>query len=51
MRTIRIRNLVFDRQVTLLNVTDLELGEERQLRLEKIEKAEPIEPDELSAQA
>jgi len=51
VRTIRIRNLVFDRQVTLLNVTDLELGEERQLRLEKIEKAEPIEPHELSAPA
>ena len=44
VRTIRLRNLVFDRQVTLLNATDLELGEERQFRLDKIEAAEVLEP-------
>jgi predicted DNA-binding transcriptional regulator YafY len=38
-RLVRIRNLVFDRQVTLLNVVDLESGEDRQFRLDKIKQA------------
>lgn len=35
-RLVRIRNLVFDRAVTLLNCVDLELGEDRQFRLDRI---------------
>jgi predicted DNA-binding transcriptional regulator YafY len=38
-RLVRIRNLVFDRQVTLLNCVDLESGEDRQFRLDKIQQA------------
>jgi len=38
-RLVRIRNLVFDRQVTLLNCVDLETGHERQFRLDKIVQA------------
>jgi predicted DNA-binding transcriptional regulator YafY len=38
-RHVRIRNLVFDRQVTLLNCVDLESGEDRQFRLDKIQQA------------
>jgi predicted DNA-binding transcriptional regulator YafY len=38
-RLVRIRNLVFDRQVTLLNVVDLESGEDRQFRLDRIQQA------------
>lgn len=38
-RRVRIRNLVFDRQVTLLNCVDLESGEDRQFRLDKIQQA------------
>jgi predicted DNA-binding transcriptional regulator YafY len=38
-RRVRIRNLVFDRQQTLLNVVDLESGEDRQFRLDKIKQA------------
>jgi predicted DNA-binding transcriptional regulator YafY len=38
-RVVRIRNLVFDRQVTLLNCVDLESGEDRQFRLDKIQQA------------
>ncbi len=44
VRTIKIRTLVFDRQVTLLNSTDLESGEDRQFRLDRVERAEAIEP-------
>jgi predicted DNA-binding transcriptional regulator YafY len=35
-RLVRIRNLVFDRSLTLLNCVDLEIGEERQFRLDRI---------------
>ncbi|HEY1813289.1 MAG TPA: WYL domain-containing protein [Kofleriaceae bacterium] len=38
-RLVKIRNLVFDRSVTLLNVVDLETGQDRQFRLDKIQKA------------
>jgi len=38
-RLVRIRNLVFDRAVTLLNVVDLESGQDRQFRLDKVVKA------------
>ena len=38
-RLVRIRNLVFDRQVTLLNCIDLESGQDRQFRLDKIKQA------------
>jgi predicted DNA-binding transcriptional regulator YafY len=38
-RIVRIRNLVFDRSVTLLNCLDLEKGEDRQFRLDKIKQA------------
>jgi predicted DNA-binding transcriptional regulator YafY len=35
-RTVRIQNLVFDRQVTLLNCVDVDTGETRQLRLDRV---------------
>lgn len=38
-RTVKIKNVVFDRAVTLLNIVDVETGEERQFRLDRIEKA------------
>ena len=38
-RVVKIRNLVFDRQITLLNVVDLESGQDRQFRLDKIQQA------------
>ncbi len=38
-RLVKIRNLVFDRAVTLLNVVDLETGHDRQFRLDRIHKA------------
>ena len=38
-RLVKIRNLVFDRQVTLLNVVDLETQEDRQFRVDKIQSA------------
>jgi len=42
-RLVRIRNLVFDRQVTLLNCVDLETGQDRQFRLDRIRSATVIE--------
>lgn len=42
-RTVRIRNLVFDRAVTLLNCVDLDSGEDRQFRLERITRADVLE--------
>jgi len=44
-RTVRIRNLVFDRSVTLLNCVDLDSGEDRQFRLERITQAEVLEAE------
>jgi len=38
-RLVKIRNLVFDRQVTLLNVVDLETNQDRQFRVDKIKQA------------
>ena len=38
-RVVKIKNLVFDRQQTLLNVVDLDSGEDRQFRLDKIKQA------------
>jgi predicted DNA-binding transcriptional regulator YafY len=38
-RKVRVRNLVFERSVTLLNCTDLDAQEDRQFRLDRIEQA------------
>ncbi len=38
-RLVRIRNLVFDRSVTLLNCIDLESNQDRQFRLDRIRAA------------
>jgi len=38
-RLVRIRNLVFDRSITLLNCIDLETGQDRQFRLDRIKQA------------
>ena len=38
-RLVKIRNLVFDRQITLLNVVDLETHQDRQFRVDKIQVA------------
>jgi predicted DNA-binding transcriptional regulator YafY len=38
-RLVKVRNLVFDRAVTLLNCVDLDTGEARQLRLDRIKQA------------
>ncbi len=43
-RHVRIRSLVFDRQITLLNCTDLETGLDRQFRLDKIKQATVLDP-------
>jgi predicted DNA-binding transcriptional regulator YafY len=42
-RLVRIRNLVFDRQVTLLNCVDLETGQDRQFRLDRIQQASVLD--------
>jgi len=42
-RLVRVRNLVFDRAVTLLNCLDLETGQERQFRLDRIRQAQLME--------
>jgi len=38
-RLVKIRNLVFDRQLTLLNCIDLESNQDRQFRLDRIKQA------------
>lgn len=38
-RIVKIRNLVFDRSVTLLNCVDLETNQDRQFRLDRIKQA------------
>lgn len=38
-RLVRIRNLVFDRSITLLNCVDLESNQDRQFRLDRIKQA------------
>ncbi|HMG57664.1 MAG TPA: WYL domain-containing protein, partial [Kofleriaceae bacterium] len=47
-RLVRIRNLVFDRSVTLLNCVDLETGNDRQFRLDRIEQAQVMDPQPAS---
>ena len=42
-RVVRIRNLVFDRQLTLLNCVDLETGQDRQFRLDRIKQAQVLD--------
>jgi predicted DNA-binding transcriptional regulator YafY len=44
-RLVRIRNMVFDRQVTLLNCVDLESGNDRQFRLDRIKQATVMDPN------
>jgi predicted DNA-binding transcriptional regulator YafY len=44
-RLVRIRNLVFDRSVTLLNCVDLETGNDRQFRLDRIKQASVMDPN------
>jgi predicted DNA-binding transcriptional regulator YafY len=41
-RIVRIRNLVFDRSITLLNCVDLETNHDRQFRLDRIRNASLI---------
>ena len=41
-RLVRLRNLVFDRSITLLNCVDLETGQDRQFRLDRIRNATVI---------
>ena len=42
-RLVRIRNLVFDRSETLLNCVDLETGNDRQFRLDRIQHAQVMD--------
>jgi predicted DNA-binding transcriptional regulator YafY len=42
-RTIKLRNLVLDRQLTLLNCIDLDSGQDRQFRLDKIVSAQLVD--------
>jgi predicted DNA-binding transcriptional regulator YafY len=42
-RLVRIRNLVFDRSVTLLNCVDLETGNDRQFRLDRVLQAQVMD--------
>jgi predicted DNA-binding transcriptional regulator YafY len=44
-RLVRIRNLVFDRSVTLLNCIDLETGNDRQFRMDRIKQASVMDPN------
>lgn len=43
-RDVRIRNVTFERGITLLNCDDLGKGEERQFRLDRIEHAVVVPP-------
>src|SRR5262245_17180189 len=42
-RTIKIRNLVLDRQLTLINCVDLDSGQDRQFRLDRIASAQLVD--------
>ena len=42
-RLVRIRNLVFDRSETLLNCVDLETGNDRQFRLDRVMQAQVMD--------
>ena len=46
-RRVRIRNLVFDRSITLLNCVDLETGQDRQFRLDRVRQATALDPDPM----
>lgn len=50
-RTIRIERIVFERSLTLLNAIDLDKGEPRQFRLDRIEWAEVVAADAAARQA
>ena len=43
-RLVRLRNLVFDRSQTLLNCVDLETGQDRQFRLDRVRQATLMDP-------
>lgn len=43
-RRVRVKSLVFDRQITLLNCLDLDTGLDRQFRLDKIKQATVLDP-------
>lgn len=43
-RLVRLRNVVFDRSITLLNCVDLESGHDRQFRLDRIRRAVVLPP-------
>jgi predicted DNA-binding transcriptional regulator YafY len=45
VRRVRIESVVMDRNETLLNTVDLDKGAPRQLRLDRIERAEVLRPD------
>jgi predicted DNA-binding transcriptional regulator YafY len=42
IRTVRVERVVLERSVTLLNGVDLEKGEQRQFRLDRVEWAEVV---------
>jgi predicted DNA-binding transcriptional regulator YafY len=42
-RTIKLRNLVFDRSLTLLNCVDVDSGQDRQFRLDRIASAQIVD--------
>ena len=42
-RLVKIRNLVFDRSVTLLNCIDLDKNQDRQFRLDRIQQASVLD--------
>ncbi len=44
-RRVRVESVVMDRSETLLNTFDLDKGEARQLKLDRIERAEVLPPD------
>jgi predicted DNA-binding transcriptional regulator YafY len=42
-RTIKLRNLVFERSLTLLNCVDVDSGQDRQFRLDRIRSASLVD--------
>jgi len=49
VRRVRLRNVVMEGSVTLLNTTDLDTAEDRQLRLDRIAHAEVVNDDDDDA--
>jgi len=45
IRTVRVERLVLERSLTLVNAVDLEKGEPRQFRLDRVEWAEVVEAE------